>query len=226
MLNSILVNNRTPEVIIFDYDGTLVDSEKITYELSAPIISKYLGRRFSKEELNSLKGKVWKNAFRKWLPDNYENLYQDIVENWKKIDPVIPLYPEIRMALKLLHNHGVKMAIASSNKRNFILKNLERLSISNFFEVVVGQEDTVNYKPDPDPLIRASELMKLERGRCIYIGDQVSDIEASKSAGMFSGGASWGEGNHAILQDASPDYIFTKPTDIHEVLFLPGPSEY
>lgn len=206
--------NNTPEAIIFDFDGTLVDSERITYELSAPIISKYMGRDFTCEELNSLKGKVWKSAFRQWLPEDHEKLYQEIVDNWRAVDPVLPLYPEIRTMLEALHRNGVVMAIASSRERSLISRDLGRLSISEFFEVVVGQEDTFKHKPDPDPLLLASELLRIKESHCIYVGDQVSDIEASRSAGMLSGGASWGEGNHSLLKQAIPDYLFVRPADI------------
>ncbi len=203
-----------PEAIIFDFDGTLVDSERITFDLAVPIISKYLGREISREELSSIKGRVWKTAFKKWLPRDHEKVYQEIVDNWRAVNPALPIYPDIREMLSILHERGFKMAIASSRERNLIAGDLKRLSIEGYFETVIGQEDTILHKPEPEPLLMASRQINVRADLCIYIGDQVSDITASKSAGMLSGGASWGEGIHNILNDARPDFLFTKPSEV------------
>lgn len=208
-----------PGAIIFDFDGTLVDSEKITFQLAVPIITRYVGRDFTEEELNSIKGKVWKNAFKKWLPDDHENLYQEIVDNWREVDPVLPLYPEVRKMLNHLHGKGIPMAIASSRERNLISRDLERHSIDGYFETVVGQEDTVRHKPDPDPLLLAADSMDVKKEDCIYIGDQPWDILASKAAGMISGAAIWGEGVLESLSPAGPDFVFRSPDDIAYSLF-------
>ncbi len=210
---------RIPEAIIFDFDGTLVDSEKITFQLAMPIITKHIGRELTAEELSTIKGKVWKSAFKKWLPDDHEKLYQEIVDNWKAVDPVLPLYPFIREMLENLNKTGIPMAIVSSRERSLISRDLERLSIDRFFKIVVGQEDTGHHKPDPEPLLLASDLLRLENNFCIYIGDQVSDITASRAAGMISGGAFWGEGVKNILKDAAPDYLFSEPNEVVQQIF-------
>ena len=211
--------NKTPEAIIFDFDGTLVDSERITYELVSPIVSKYLGRHFTEDEVNNLRGVVWKETFRKWFPDRYEELNAQISERWASANPVLPMYPGIEAMLTSLNHRGIRMGIASSREKESLIKSLKRLSIDKYFETVVGQEDTPVHKPHPDPLLLAMSLMDVKGDSCIYIGDQVTDIHASRSAGMFSGGASWGEGNESLLKGASPDYIFTRPDEILESMF-------
>lgn len=212
-------NNRIPEAIIFDFDGTLVDSEKITYELVSPIVSKYLGRLFTEDEVNNLRGVVWKETFKNWFPDRHEQLNREISERWASADPMLPMYPGVKDMLASLRDRGVRMAIASSREKKSLVNGLVRLSIDSYFEAVVGQEDTQAHKPHPDPLLLALSRMGIEGSSCIYIGDQVTDISASRSAGMLSGGASWGEGNESILKGASPDYIFTRPHDVFQNVF-------
>lgn len=207
------------ETVIFDFDGTLVDSEKITFELASPIISKYVGREITESDLASYKGKAWKTAFKEWVPNNYEKLYHEIVKSWEEIDPVLPLYPEVINMIQALHQKGVAMGIASARERSLIVRDLRRLSINKYFDVVVGQEDTYRHKPDPEPLLLVSELLGTENSDCVYIGDQVSDIQASRSAGMLSGAAAWGEGIRSALKDANPDYLFSKPMEVVESLF-------
>ncbi len=212
-------NNKIPEAIIFDFDGTLVDSERITYELVSPVVSKYLGRPFTVDEVNKLRGVVWKETFRKWFPDRHKELNAEISERWASANPVLPMYPGVKGLLASLNHRGIRMGIASSRERESLIGSLKRLSIDAYFEAVVGQEDTPVHKPNPDPLLLAMSIMGIDGDSCIYIGDQVTDILASRSAGMLSGGASWGEGNESVLKDASPDYIFTSPVEIVESMF-------
>lgn len=208
-----------PEVVIFDFDGTLVDSEGVTYDVCAPILTKYLGRPFSKTDMNDLKGKAWRKIFMDWFPQNYDNVYQEIFEIWKTSDPKLPLYPGITGMLENLKGKGVRMAIASSREHKLISNYLKRLSISEYFEYIVGQEDTEYHKPHPAPLLMASQLMGIETQKCLYVGDQVADIQASRAAGMMAGGASWGEGVYSQLIKERPDHIFKEPIEITGIGF-------
>ncbi len=63
------------EGVIFDFDGTMVDSEGATLELAKPIISRNLGREILDQEMKGLKGKVWKKEFQKLFPISYEQVY-------------------------------------------------------------------------------------------------------------------------------------------------------
>lgn len=205
--------------VIFDFDGTLVDSEQITFELASPIISRFVGREITREELAGYKGKVWKTAFKEWVPEQYEMMYQEIVESWRNTDPLLPLYPEVIDLIQTLSEKGIGMAIASARERRLIVRDLKRLSIDTYFDAVVGQEDTLRHKPDPDPLLLASRLLGAEKSNCMYIGDQISDIQASRSAGMVSGAATWGEGIHSVLESAKPDFLFSRPMEVVQNLF-------
>lgn len=208
-----------PAAIIFDFDGTIVDSERATFEIASPILSKYLGRMITGEEFNNLKGKVWKREFEKWLPVNHSRAYNEIVRKWEATDHDIPAYEGVLELLSLLKSRGVGMGIASSRETGQITELLEKLKIEAYFGAVIGQNDTSRHKPDPDPLNLAADIMRVDRTRCIYIGDQLWDIMAAKSAGMISGAALWGEGDGDVLSQAQPDYLFKKPCDVLKAIF-------
>ena len=208
-----------PQTLIFDFDGTLVDSEKVTTDLARPILSRYLGRPISDYEINGLKGKAWKNVFKDWFPGKAGQVYDEIVKNWNTRKTEILAYEGISELLSELESKGIRMGIVSSRETHLICEDLERLSLRSFFETVVGQTDTTRHKPDPDPLLLAAAKMDVERENCIYIGDQPWDIIASRAAGMYSGAALWGEGDLQVLSASSPDYIFHTPLEIIHTLF-------
>lgn len=210
--------NFTPGAIIFDFDGTMVNSEEETIRIARPVISKHLGREISDREMDGLKGKVWKKEFQKWFPENHDEVHREIIKTWNKADPEIKAYEGISELLNILQEKGIPVAVASSRETRLIGEIIEKLSWDNYFDIVVGQDDTIKHKPDPDPLLLAAERLGIQPMECIYIGDQVWDIKASKAAGMFSGAALWGDGKLELLMKVQPDFIFYVPGDIPDKL--------
>ena len=209
----------TPEAFVFDFDGTMVDSEAATLEIAKPIISKHLGREVMGEEMDGLKGKVWKKEFRRWFPDTHYQVYNEIVEAWELTKPVIEPYHGIAEVIIFLHRKRIPLGIASSREARLVREILENLGWEGYFGAVVGQEDTEKHKPEPHPLIKAAEILDVSPDDCIYIGDQAWDIQSSRAAGMLSGAALWGEGRIALLKNEKPDFMFHSPGDVIGKLF-------
>lgn len=208
----------SPTTVIFDLDGTIIDSEKPAFEIARAVLPKF-GKNLSQKELNYLKGKPWLYVLKEMFPDDGQEIYDEILVEWDRVNPKITMYDGMHETLSALQNLGIDLGIVSSKGTEYIVKDLEDLSIRSYFETVVGQRDTYRHKPYPDPLILAAKLMDVAPSNCIYIGDQESDIIASRSAGMMSGGAIWGEGNLEMLSPSEPDYIFSTPRDVVLSLF-------
>lgn len=207
------------EAIIFDFDGTLANSEQTTFNVVRPVLSKYLKREISDGDLDSLKGMVWKTTFKEWLPDTYLDLYAEIDRAWAKADPFIAMYPNVSEMLASLRERGTVMAIASSRESPLVRQILRQNHLSEFFSCIVGQEDTENHKPSPDPLLAAAEGIGVGAGKCIYIGDQPWDLMASRAAGMMSGAALWGEAETKVMLREKPDIVFHRPTEVVDFMF-------
>ena len=209
-----MTSNFLPGAIIFDFDGTMVDSETATLRIAMPIISRHLGRKVHEGELEVLKGRVWKEEFRKWFPDSHYDVYNEIVSTWEEADPDIGPYNGISEILRHLFDKQIPMAIASSREGRLVKGTLSKLGWGSYFEAVVGQEDTDRHKPEPHPLLMVSDILGIKPQKCIYIGDQPWDIRASKAACMTSGAALWGEGRFEVLAAESPDFMFHHPLDV------------
>jgi pyrophosphatase PpaX len=212
--------NFTPGAIIFDFDGTMVNSEEETIRIARPVISKHLGREISDREMDGLKGKVWKKEFRNWFPENHMQVHQEIIQSWEQTDPEINAYTGVSEILRIILENGIPMGIASSRETSLLEEIIEKLEWKRYFKAVVGQDDTVKHKPEPEPLLLAAEKMGLKPSECIYIGDQIWDIKASKAAGMISGAALWGEGNIDALAHEKPDFMFHNPDDVPAQLLV------
>ncbi len=135
------------------------------------------------------------------------------MEAWEKAAPEISPYDGIADLLHHLAEKEIPMAIVSSRESRLIWETLEKLSWKGYFSAVVGQEDAPRHKPAPQPFLMAARAMELDPEHCIYVGDQPWDIQALKSAGMYSGAALWGEGRLEELEVESPNFLFHLPSD-------------
>ena len=102
-----MTSNSLPEAIIFDFDGTMVDIETATLRIAIPVISRHLGRKVLESELEILKWKVWKEELRKWFPETYYEVNNEIITAWGESDPDIGPYNGISEILKHLHDKRI-----------------------------------------------------------------------------------------------------------------------
>lgn len=200
--------------VIFDLDGTIIDSENYIRDLSRPIISRHLAREASDSEMNSLKGKPWKQIFRTWFGEKGINVHNEIVEKYEEMSAKLKPYPGVEDMISGLHDLKVELAVVSSKLTRQIHDELHANDLAGFFTTVIGQDDTDKHKPHPEPLLLACRKMGVSPQRCIYIGDQEWDMVASRSAGMLSGGALWGEGISEVLASSGADYLFESPKEV------------
>lgn len=200
--------------VIFDLDGTIIESEEYIRNLSKPIISRHLGREVSETEMDSLKGKPWKQTFKTWFGNEGDVVHNEIVEKYEELSSLLRPYPGVGALISELHGLGVELAVVSSKLTQQIHDELKENGLLEYFKTIVGQDETERHKPDPDPLILACRRLKADPRNCLYIGDQGSDIAASRSAGMLSGGALWGEGISEVLSSSGADYLFETPGEV------------
>ena len=191
-LCSNIVSNKKMSTILFDLDGTLIDSEKIFFESFRDVIFARYNYSISYNEYyeNELKqnanliinlkskGIIAKNEKSETIMNDvyleYEKKFIDLLD-----ERVITSNFEL---LKQLKNKGLKLALVSTSRRKFINILLNKLDIKDLFEVVISREDAVNLKPSPDAYIMALNLLKITSDNCIALEDSERGIKSSKDA--------------------------------------------
>ncbi len=210
-----------PQGIIFDLDGTLIDSVGHYYDIfcegcreaGLPLPQKekvldYMGRGFGYWE-------IWE----KLLPaGNSETKKEEqrkrfaatLKEIWRRgYDQKINFFPGVAGLLSHLQERRVKMGVVtSSNYANKIKFFQEKgLNPDQFFRSVIAREHTTKYKPDPEPLLLCLQQLQLTAEKCLYVGDSPCDIIAGNKAGMATVGVLTGAGTRSSLSRAGADYI-------------------
>lgn len=209
---------KDKQLIIFDFDGTLIDSmpdltqainnmlsyyklEPITIEEATPFIGNgaiKLVERALKYRLQPKKitDELFKEAY-----DIYFSAYKEVVceETY--------LYLGVLKTLQYLDNKQYDMAICTNKPHVFIEPILDKLSIKQYFKCWVGGDSLPKKKPDAAPLLHIAKTMNKNIDKCIMVGDSKNDILAAKNAKMESIGVSYGYNYNEDIADYGPTKV-------------------
>ena len=183
------------KAIIYDIDGTLLDTLKMNMYPLMKIIKEETGEDWSFEQ-------VLKFA-------SYPGMkVMDYEEG-------ATLFEGFEEVLETFKNKKIKQAIVSSKLREQYEIDIVSKGIDQYMEAVILEDDTTFHKPHPEPLLKCIEKLNLKPEEVIYIGDAHSDYEASKNAHIDFGLAKWGS---VATQEIPATLVFKQPKDLLRLL--------
>lgn len=138
---------------------------------------------------------------------------------WEEVYKVIPnffLYDEILKILNFLNNKNIELVIVTSSPRSYCKKVIEHFNIP--VNNLICYHDTINHKPNPEPIIKAIEKYLNSEKMIFSFGDDIKDIEASNYAKIYSVACLWGSTNQEILKNSNANFICKTPQDMFSLL--------
>ncbi|MCL2465452.1 MAG: HAD-IA family hydrolase [Micrococcales bacterium] len=213
-----MTHPRWPRVL-FDLDGTVVDTVPLIIESYAHAINEVLGLALDEARARRWIGRALIDTFQEEYPGHAEELFEAYVEFNKTAAPsLLRRVDGMESAIDSLARAGVRVGIATSKRRSSAMQTLELAGLGTAFDVVVTAEDTDAHKPEPDPLWLAAGRLGGD-GPVAYVGDAVVDIQAAKAAGFVPVAVTWGAGDVNELRAAHPDEIVRTTAElVHLVL--------
>jgi phosphoglycolate phosphatase len=189
------------KVILFDLDGTLIDSTEAILE-SFKRSFEYFGEVVPKEE--DILPQIGHPLFEmfvnlgvsKDVAQEYVNVYK---QNYKKVHTKkTKLLDRAKEAVELASKEA-RLGVVTTKTGKFSIELMEHFDLMQYFEVLIGSEDVKNHKPHPEPILKALELMGVTYRNNIYmIGDTCMDILSAKNAGIIGVGV---EFKYTALKD-------------------------
>jgi pyrophosphatase PpaX len=218
-----LRNPRHPSAILFDLDGTLIDTYRLYLESYRRALEPHLGyaptdaeiaahhpsseRRFLLDWLGEEAGAACHADVRRW----YAELHASLGEG---------AYEGAREMLDALRSAGYRLGIVTGKGRDAWAVTEAAMDLGAF-DVVVTDDDVHAAKPDPAGLLAAADALGVAPERAVYIGDTKSDLRAGRGAGMRIGAALWpktapGERDAFLraIEPLAPDWAFERPADV------------
>ena len=177
------------KVIIFDMDGTLVDTDPVLIHLWGEMFDTFKkGFKYSDELFKSFSGPSLKDTITKYFSEyDYEFIKDEYSKRGiKYYDVYLSLFPNEINIIKKLHNDGYKLVVYTSKNRERTLFCLKKLKLEPYFSYVVTSDDVINTKPHPEGLYKILDYFKVSNKEALMVGDTKYDFEASKNANINS----------------------------------------
>ena len=216
-----------PTAVLFDLDGTLVDSapdlagtandmrqQRGLPPLPYADLRPHAGsgaRGMLGAALAVVPGQSLYIALRDEFHDRYE----------QRLLRQTALFEAVAALLHTLHRAGVPWGIVTNKSLRFALPLTAALQPLDLAGVVVGGDSTPFTKPHPGPLLEAARRLGQDPGRCVYVGDDVRDMQAACAAGMPGWAAAWGYlGLHGPVHDWGAQRVLAHPDEVLQILEL------
>ena len=173
--------------VIFDFDGTIVDSYEAHLESFRKALSKF-GLAVDDEEIYRRFGKPARQILFEVLPQQARSHIDELVKE-KRIQFIetsrqVRVFDGVEETLRYLKEKGIATALATSADRPSVMRVLSRFGLEEYFDVILSAEDVKAAKPNPDIFIRAAEGLNVGAQECLVVGDSVFDVMAAKEAGI------------------------------------------
>lgn len=219
------------QAVIFDLDGTLVDSladigesmNTVLQELSLPQHPLVAYRRFVGDGMRMLVCRA--------LPESHrtEDRIGDVLARLREVygarwDLKTRPYTHMSEALQELLTLGFRLAVLSNKPHPLTVAMVERLFPPDTFAAVIGAEAGFPKKPDPGAALALARRMSVPPAACAYVGDTATDMRTARAAGMYAIGALWGFRDAGELSSSGAQSLAEQPVDVVGILSGPLPS--
>jgi pyrophosphatase PpaX len=207
-------------VVLFDLDGTVVDSGAIILASMRHATREVLGRDYSDEELlQTVGGPGLEAQMRALDPGQVERLVDVYRAHNEPLHDELEACAGMEDVLVRLHEEGRTLGIVTAKRRATVELAFAQVPLGHLFQTIVGGDETERHKPDPAPLLLAAERLHADPAETAYVGDSPFDVRAAKAAGMFAVAVTWGRiHERERLEAEEPDAIVDAAEELLGVL--------
>lgn len=205
------------KAIIFDVDGTLIDTEKAVLLSLQQTLSTAHGKQFELKDLHFALGIPGVNALLQLGIEESE--INNSIDLWNQYmveyQHEIGVFSGITETLSALKNMNIPLGIVTSKTKDEIVQDFDPLGISHFFHIAISADDTEQHKPHPAPLHKYLEKSGFEPQDVLYIGDTIYDEQCARDAGIDFATALWGAKDPSNM---SAIFSFSRPEQLLAIL--------
>ncbi len=208
---------KTPELVLLDLDGTLVDSIP---DLANAVNKTLMEFTIEKRDINSIRNWVG-NGVEKLLhralsndidgeaeTELFDKAYDYFMDTYRKNMCVMSVcYPGVREGIDYLKNQNIKLGCVTNKSEQFVGPILEKLGLKNDMSIIIGGDTLPKKKPDPLPLLHAASVFQADPKQSLMIGDSVSDVKAARAAEFQIVCVSYGYNHGKDIRETNPDAV-------------------
>ncbi len=223
-----MTSRFAPQLVLFDLDGTLVDSVKDLASAAQqtmnslghapPDIGKvreYVGNGIERLVHRCLTGRMNADA----APEQFERAIERFMADYEQHNAKhSTVYAGVPEGLDAIARSGVRMGCVTNKSARFTSPLLEALGLAKYFELVVCGDTTAHKKPHPAPLIYALGRSSLTPEQALFVGDSSNDVLAARAARMPVVCVNYGYNHGRDIADSRPDAVLDSLVDLPPLL--------
>jgi phosphoglycolate phosphatase-like HAD superfamily hydrolase len=209
------------DCVIFDLDGTLVQSHETIYEaMCAALTDLNISYKISKDDFYNKIGHHFIDIFNDMdievtdfeeFINIYKAHYFDFINSSK-------LYPNVENTLIFLNEKNVKTSLLTTKGQDQAEKIIKHFQLEKHFNYIMGRRNGIDHKPSAEPLLKICSDLKLEPENSMIVGDTEMDIRCGKNAGAKTCAVTFGYRSFSDIQRENPDYIIDKLPEVKNIV--------
>lgn len=205
--------------ILFDFDGTLIDTNEIIVNTLNETALKFTGSVLSEEKLQSILGKPLAVQMKEIKEEQWEEL-DAFYRYYYRLhrDAFTKIFRGTKDMLDGLKSLGCVLGIVSNKGQSGIQHGLEMFDLNSYFDVVVSSEDVVYKKPHVECIEKALAVLEGTLSETMIVGDSIHDIECGKNAGIKTVLVDWSIADKNKILELKPDYVIESPENLIDII--------
>jgi pyrophosphatase PpaX len=194
--------------ILFDLDGTLLDTNELIIQSFQHTYKTHLNKDVDKDEIIKNFGEILKitldREFGEYSDEAIKTYRNFQIGNFEKL---IAIHKGVKEGIIELHKQGYKLGVVTSRLNESAIRGLKHFGLIEYFQSIIGADDTDKHKPDPIPAFMALKELGGKPEETIIVGDSPFDILCGKNAGIKSVAVGWSALSMDIILKYEPDYV-------------------
>ena len=212
------------KLLVFDLDGTLIDSSRTIYESTAAAFRELnLGIEIKKEDLDARIGAHFEDIFRELNINvgNFDLFLKTFLSHYMDFIGYSSVYPKVVETLEALRCE-YKMAVLTTKAQKQAERVIAAFDLTKYFDFIMGRRDGIPVKPDPAPYYYLCKELGVKPEESMMVGDTEFDVQCGHNVGAKTVAVTYGYRPKSFLEAERPDYIIDDPKRILELLNLKG----
>ena len=210
-------NDLKCDAVLFDMDGTILDTIPLITESFQYTFMKHLGYSLDEAEIRAGIGIPLERVFTQYSSEQAAIMMKTYTtHNIKHFDTHIGMFIGVYELIKKLRKLEIKVGVVTSKLLSSALGSMRQFDIIDMFDLIQGKESTLRHKPEAEPLLHAmAELNLTDPSRVVYVGDSIHDLLSAKAAGCISAVVGWTQMPKDELKANKPDLWINQADDLY-----------
>ena len=208
--------------VLFDYDGTLMDTNDIIIQSWQHVFRTLTGAESDVKQILASFGEPLRETMRRFFPDSDLEACVELYRSYQVsfYQEKVRMFPGTEALIRNLKERGIKLAVVTSRLRPTTIEGLEKYGLSERFDCIVTADDTQKHKPDPEPVLIALQRLKRPPQEALMVGDSMFDMRCGQGAGVGTVLVNWAMAaqTQQEISGFSADYCIDRPEALLEII--------